>query len=211
MFNFADVIANLNSALAAITAIPNTTDVIARIVPVLTAFSAVTYAVGAFRLNSLNNFVDNRKNAIRTVFRELVEAFPEFSLIIHNLGKSNRLSDEIEIFAAIDPSLGLYVKEIHELRKRYKKLKNSLVILVAILFFSSLFLVLLAYPNAKFIILFVAILIGLGIFFLNNVLGLKNDNSTSDKILNEYINKLLVEKDNIAHVSQARRERARGI
>jgi hypothetical protein len=60
------------------------------LIQLLAALGAISFTFVIFRLTSFNTFVDHRKTALRTIFREVCEAYPDLLLLIQNIGRQAR-------------------------------------------------------------------------------------------------------------------------
>ena len=116
-----------------------------QIASVFAALGAMTLAFALYRLASINSFIDNRKNLIRSVFREACEAFPELSVLVQKLGRSGESAREIELLVCIHPVLEELVKDISALRERYKQTVARALVLIVLLLAITCFVAVFAF------------------------------------------------------------------
>lgn len=102
----------------------------------LITLAAIIIAFIAYKLQQLNNFVDNRKAVLREYCYKKDTDSPSFLTLIQNIGKDSRITCIFrEILQMRDPAYANIVDEIKEIRFKYNKLlRMGYIVMVIILF-----------------------------------------------------------------------------
>jgi hypothetical protein len=177
------------------------------LLPVFAALAATAVAFGLYRLTSLNTFIDHRKNALRSVFREVCEVYPDLILLIQNIGKTGKPMKEITILKSLHPVAACLAEEIQGFRNRYKKLSRRLGGLLTILALTALGLALALHYISGFQFTAFVVAIFLWLLILRSFLRLEKRKELRCLYLKDLLDRLERDSGGIMLFTEARRRK----
>jgi TRAP-type uncharacterized transport system fused permease subunit len=177
------------------------------LLPFLAALVATSVAAAMYRLTSINTFIDHRKNVLRSVFREVCEAFPDLILLVQNVGKTGDPKREAFILRSVHPVAGCLAEEIQRLRKRYGKLKRRLTTLLAIISISGLVLALSLKYISALQCAFLTVAVFVWLLILGSFLRLEKKKDLRFLCLEDLLDRLERDRGGIWRFSEGRRQK----